>query len=257
MLDKITKGAISPRHATADMAAYRAFQTEFDQWIHSSKQKVSGLPETRVLVSGITDALNQTYALYQQIGVFDGEYGYHSLVLGNRVTKMLSAADAIVVSHPFSADGMSSHDKLKQADCFGKPIFVDCAFFGICANVDFDFASYNNIHSVCFSLSKTFGTGHRRIGMLYTRDRYAASVYDEWSYPLIASAEHHYRLLKTIGPDDTFERLRSAQESICVQLNVEPSDTVIFGIDRSNLYPEYKRGQVGRLCISQLLQDGQ
>ena len=58
-------------------------------------------------VSGVTDALNQLYGLYNKIGIFDGEYLYHQNVLGEKATTNLQEADCIVVSHPFSADGKS------------------------------------------------------------------------------------------------------------------------------------------------------
>lgn len=238
-----------------DLAAYDRFKSAFHKWIISSKLGVKGLPGQRVLVSGMTDAFNQTYALYDNIGVFDGEYGYHQLAIGDRVTTDLSAADAIILSHPFSADGMSSHDKLKIADSFNKPIFVDCAFLGICDNVSFDLTPYKNIRTVGFSLSKTFGSGRRRIGMLYTSDHYPALVYEKWSYPFVAGAEHHYDLISKIGPDHMFEKYRPHQLAICADLGLEPSDTVIFGIDRHGNYPDYQRGQVNRVCISLALRN--
>jgi hypothetical protein len=229
---------------------YEKFKQAFDQWIRSSKLNVRGLPAQSTIVSGLTDAFNQTYALYHKIGIFEGEYGYHRLAMGERVTTDLSTADVIIISHPFSADGFSSHDKLAHADSFGKPIFVDCAFLGICDNVSFDLSAYKHIHSVGFSLSKTFGSGKRRVGMLYTKDCYPSLIYDPWKYQLVSSAEHHYDLITQIGPDQMFDLYRPHQLEICNDLGLEPSDTVIFGLDRQGRYPEYKRGNVDRICIS-------
>ena len=56
---------------------HKTFINVFDNWIHSSQQIVTGLPTNKYIVSGITDAFNQTYGLYNKIGVFPGEYGYH------------------------------------------------------------------------------------------------------------------------------------------------------------------------------------
>jgi hypothetical protein len=255
-LTHLSNMAIPPRREEVDMAAFQLFNVEFHNWIHSSRQKVKGLPLTRMIVSGITDALNQTYALYNRIGIFDGEYGYHLNVLRNRITYDLNTADVIIVSHPFSADGMSSHDRLAMADVFNKPIFVDCAFFGICGYQDFDFTPYKNIHSVCFSLSKSFGTGLHRVGMLYTKDRYAAATYNDWSYPLVAEAEHHYGRLYKQSPDFMYDHFKEQQKAICAELKILPSDTVIFGIDIHNRFGErFKRGGYSRICISRLFTD--
>lgn len=236
-------------------AAYDKFYNQFHNWIHTSKQVVAGLPGPGYIVNGITEALDQTYALYNKIGIFDGEYGYHELALPqDRLTYNLEEADCIVVSHPFSANGMSSHEKLKYADTFNKPIFVDCAFFGICLNQSFDFTLYKNIHSVAFSLSKVFGTGWHRVGMLYTKDLYPVTVTDHWNYQQLATAEKHYDLLHKIGPDDVPEYYRSSQIKICERNKLTPSDTIIFGIDYDNIYGRnFERGDSNRICISMIL----
>lgn len=237
-------------HGVWDKKPYEMFQQKLDEWIHSSKQQVKGLPEMKYIVSGITDAFNQTYSLYNKIGVFDGEYGYHEKVFPDRVTKNLSEADVIIISHPFSGDGECSHSKIAKADKLSKPIFIDCAFFGICSDINFDFSQYNNIHSVCFSLSKTFGTGRQRVGMLYTKDDYPLRVYSDWGYPLFSSAIFHYDLIDTMTPDDMFLKYRQQQLEVCDRLSLIPSSTVIFGLDYFDRYNDFKRGDTNRVCIS-------
>ena len=233
-----------------DVNAYSKFHTKFNKWIHSSSQIVTGLPEKSYIVSGITDAFNQTYSLYNKIGIYNGEYGYHEKAFPNRITYNLEEADVIIISHPFSADGMCSHHKIEQADKLGIPIFIDCAFFGICAGINFDFSKYKNVRSVCFSLSKTFGTGWQRVGLLYTKDPYPVSVYADWQYPFTASALYHYDLIDKIGPDDMYKKYRLQQEEICGIMSVIPSSTVIFGLDYNRRFNEFRRGNVNRLCIS-------
>lgn len=251
--DKITNAAIAIEPESVDISQFIKFKEKFNKWIHSSTQLVKGLPKSYYIVSGVTDAFNQMYGMYNKIGVFEGEYGYHSLVIKNRVTFNLDDADAIVVSHPFSADGMSSHEKIKIADSYNKPIFVDCAFFGVCHDINFDFSSYKNIHSVCFSLSKSFGTGLHRVGLLYTVDPYPVTVYSQWHYPLVVCAEHHYTLLDTISPDSMIKKYKDAQLAVCKEFNLIPSNTILFGLDYSEKYVSFKRGPVNRLCISYLL----
>ena len=239
-----------------DTQEYYKFHKNLHDWIHSSNQTVAGLPGPGYIVNGVTEALDQTYVLYNKIGIFEGEYGYHELALpAERLTYDLQDADCIVVSHPFSADGMSSHDKLAYADTFNKPIFVDCAFFGICMNQTFDFTKYKNIHSVAFSLSKTFGTGWYRVGMLYTKDLYPVIVTKIWNYEQMATAEKHKDLITKIGPDDIPQYYRDSQLKICKRNNLTPSDTVIFGIDYENAYGKnFERGDSNRICISKILE---
>lgn len=230
------------------------FQREFHKWVHTSTQEVKGLPKQHYIVSGVTDAFNQLYGLYHKIGIFDGEYGYHKMVLGNRVTTDLREADCVIISHPFSGDGKCAHDKIKEANSYGVPIFIDCALFGICSGISFDFKPYKNVRSVCFSLSKVFGTGLRRVGLLYTKDKFPCTVYNTWSYPLVACAEHHYKLIHTIGPDEMPKRYKSAQNRICRRLGLIPSPTVIFGLDYSQRYERFKRGNTNRVCITKHLE---
>ena len=247
-------GAAKPINLQAvDLTKYRNFKDKFHHWIHSSAQMVAGLPKDCYLVSGLTDAFNQTYSMYRKIGIFDGEYGYHQLTKPNRVTTDLTQADVIIISHPFSADGMSAHDKLAIADSYNKPIFVDCAFFGSCKDINFDFTSYKNIHSVCFSLSKTFGTGRHRVGLLYTTANYPVCVYEKWHYPFVAGAEYHYQLIDQSTPDSLVARYGSIQQEICNKLEVVPSNTVLFGLDYNNRFDQFQRGNVNRLCISALI----
>ena len=237
-------------HGSWDIKPFKEFHGKFEKWIHSSKQIVSGLPGRSYIVSGITDALDQTYSLYNKIGIFNGEYGYHEKVFPKRITYNLEDADVIIISHQFSADGECSHQRIAEADRLGIPIFIDCAFFGICKNINFDFSKYKNVQSVCFSLSKTFGTGWQRVGLLYTKDPYPVTIYSDWGYPLTASAIWHYDLIKEIGPDDICEKYGLQQEHICGTMDIIPSSTVIFGLDYTDRFNEFRRGYVNRLCIS-------
>jgi len=242
-------------HRDSTLEGYNNFIMKFDQWIKSSQNLVAGLPKNFYITSGITDALNQTYALYDKIGIFEGEYGYHNLVAKDKIVYDFSKADLIIVSHPFSANGMCSKEKLEYVNSFGKPIFVDCAFFGICSSdINFDFTCYNNIESVAFSLSKAFGTGWHRVGLLYTKNkRYPSALYKDWHYDLISSAEAHFDVIDNLTPNSTFAKYRNLQIEICKELNLVPSDTVIFGLDYTDRYNEFKRGDVNRVCISNLI----
>lgn len=238
-----------------DLKSYYEFIKSYENWIYSTNQPVGGLPGKPFIVSGITDAFNQLYSLYKTIGIFDGEYGYHKLVLNDRVTTDLEKADCIVISHPFSANGMGAHEKINIADSYQKPIFIDCAFFGVCHNINFDFSKYKNIHSVCFSLSKTFGTGFNRVGLLYTKDKFPVTIYNKWNYPLISNTKQHKMLIEQRSPDWAFNTFKQKQLEICKELNITPSNTILFGYTSSPKYNNFKRGYTNRICISSLLNE--
>jgi hypothetical protein len=251
-LTKIYKTAVGIGYDWKDPGCGIVFKQKYHEWIHSSVQIVAGLPDSCLLTIGITDAFNQTYSLYNKIGVFPGEYGYHEMVFPDRVTTNLVEADVIIVSHPFSADGMSSHDKIEIADKLNKPIFIDCAFFGVCSGINFDFLKYENVHSVAFSLSKTFGTGRQRVGLLYTNDIYPGHVCEQKEYIFDLSAKYHLSLLDKTSPDEMPNRFKQQQVEICKELNVQPSDTVLFGLDYTDKFNFYKRHNVNRLCLTDL-----
>jgi hypothetical protein len=236
---------------------YDGFLNKFDKWVHSSNKNVKGLPSNKYLTTGITDVFDKTYIKYNKIGIFPGEYRYHQMVLEeytaeSRITYNLAEADIIIVSHPFSADGLSSEKKLQLADSYNKPILVDCAYFGVCSNVSFDFTPYKNITSVAFSLSKTFGTGNLRIGLLYTNDFYPYAIWDEWGYRLHSNIHHHYNLIDKIGPDDLAKQFKKQQLDLCNKYELQPSDTVMFGLDNSDRYINYRRHDLNRICLSSL-----
>lgn len=244
-------------HKNTTLDSYKKFVDKFKDWIYSTENKIDGLPSNYYITSGVTDALNQTYGLYNKIGVFEGEYGYHELVAKNKLVYDFDEADVIILSHPFSANGMCNKEKLEYANSFNKPIFVDCAFFGICSSdISFDFTQYKNIESVSFSLSKTFGTGWHRVGLLFTENKnYPAALYTGWYYDFISSAEAHYDIIDNLTPNCTYKKYKGLQVEICKELELTPSDTVIFGLDYTNKYNEFKRGDVNRVCISNLIRE--
>ena len=66
-------------------------------------------------------------------------------------------------------------------------------------------------------------------------------------------AEHHYKLIDTLSPDAMVEKYGDIQKTICKELNIIPSDTILFGLDTSVEYSKFKRGETNRLCISNLI----
>jgi hypothetical protein len=61
-------------------------------------------------------------------------------------------------------------------------------------------------------------------------------------------------MIKDFSPDYIVEKYKNKQLKFCNHLGIEPSNTVLFGIDRSNKYPEYNRGGItNRLSLHKYL----
>jgi len=69
-------------------------------------------------------------------------------------------------------------------------------------------------------------------------------VYDKINYNNRIGAKLGLALLKTFSPDYVYDKYVDQQKTICDKLNIEPSNTVIFGLDHKNQYLEYNRGTV-------------
>ena len=84
----------------------------------------------------------------------------------------LAKNDAVVISFPF-ADTGGEHPKMKeildQCELLGIPVLLDCAYFGICQNIEFDL-THPAITDLTFSLSKFLPVAHLRIGMRLTKE---------------------------------------------------------------------------------------
>lgn len=238
----------------------RKFCKNYLEWILSTKNNsITGLINFQhsVFSNGTSQSFDMFYIKNKnrRFRCFRGEYIYHQLAWRNNWTDWLfidqaplSENDAVVISLPFSDTG-NEHPEMNQLlqECnkLKIPVLVDCAYFGICSNINFNF---NNtcITDIVFSLSKTFPVAHARIGMRLTKvdDDDLLFVYDKINYNNRLSAKLGLDLFTQYGPDYIYNKYFVKQQKMCTQLNVEPSNTVIFGIDKQELYPEYNRGNL-------------
>ncbi len=229
------------------------FKDTYHQWILSNKLfPIVGLNNFRYryITNGITEAFTDFYdrpVLY----VFENEYNYHK-ELGQRTVKSIEEVpnySRLVVSYPFSGTGNVREDWNDIIDYCNKmhiEIFIDCCFFGI-SKVDRLNLNHDCITHVAFSLSKTFATGGIRTGVLYKRHKTTTpvTIANDHHYVQLAGCHLHYHLINNIKPEFIYNKYRDKQISLCKELNMIPSDTVIFGIDENK----------GRQCISYGLQE--
>jgi hypothetical protein len=234
------------------------FCETYSQWILKSKNNtVSGLENFKYPV--YSNGTSQTFDMFyiknhkKRFRCFKGEYIYHQLAWRNNWSDWkfiedddLRPGDAVIISLPFSDTGnahIETNRVLKICDFLNIPVLIDCVFFGCCSNVIFDF-NHDCITDVVFSLSKTFPVAHARIGMRFTRtdDDDLMSVYHKINYNNRLSAKLGLELIKKFTPDHIYNKYVIQQLELCKNLNVVPSNTVLFGLDHNNLYPEYNRG---------------
>lgn len=242
-----------------------AFTEKYDSWIHSSEKfKISGL-ETfphRLVTNGITEAFGDIYELYDSIQVMRGEYTYHR-DLGHVVLddyKDIEEHSALIISYPFSATG-NVHPEWDKiiAVCNERDIdvFIDCCLFGV-SEVDTLNLHHDCITHVAFSFSKTFGTGGLRTGMLYKKniDNTTVEMINSHFYTQMAGMRLHYELMQKFTPDYMCDKYRDKQVELANSLDIEPSDTVIFGISTDKKYDQFERdAYINRLCLSYALQE--
>jgi hypothetical protein len=158
----------------------------------------------------------------------------------------LHKADAVVISLPFADTGDKHnkyHDLMRECSALGVPVLVDCAYYGACRHIHIDLA-YPCITDVTFSLSKTFPVAYARIGMRYTKvdDDDTMFVYHKISYNNKIGALIGLEYFKTFTPDYIPNKYLDKQADFCNTLAIEPSKTVLFGIDYLKQYNQYNRG---------------
>lgn len=245
------------------------FLSKYRNWIQSTKNNtVKGLNEFpyACFTNGTTETFDKFYAKHstRRFRFFKGEFVYHRLSCRNNYydwayieDDKLDKNDVVIVSLPFSDTG-NKHEKLdyilRDCSALDIPVLLDCAYFGVCSGLNFDF-THDCIQTITFSLSKTFYSAYLRIGMRLTKedDDDPLFVTNKMGYVNRASAYLGLTLLDNFGPDYIFNKFRQRQLVYCNTLDVEPSNCVLFGIgDRR--WNEYNRNrETNRLSFHKFL----
>lgn len=245
------------------------FCEEYIKWIKSTKYNtIKGIDDFKFACysNGTTEAFDKFYVknAKRRFRCFKGEYIYHRLSWRNGYPNWayieddaLDSNDAVVISLPFSDTGNEHSDMkrvLNECDKLGIPVLVDCAYFGICRNIDFDF-THPCITDITFSLSKTFPVAHLRIGMRLTRvdDDDPMFVYNKSGYVNRLGGCIGIAYIQKFTPEYIVDTYESKQQEFCTALNAEVSNTVLFGIGGQE-WDEYNRGgPTNRLSLHKFL----
>ncbi len=255
-----------------DNTIHLKFLDEYKNWILDSKNNsLKNLDQFPVACYslGTSESFDKFYLKNSQrrFRCFRGEYMYHAASWRNYFPNWsyiedqpLDKNDAVVISMPFSDTGnihINMQETLDQCTHLGIPVLVDCAFYGLCQGIEFDFAQ-ECITDITFSLSKTFPVSHLRIGMRLTRkdDDDSLLVHHKTIYVNRLGAGVGLDLIRKYSSDYNYNTWGNTQKLFCDQLGVATSNTVIFGIDHGN-YPQYSRGTgTNRLCFARYISHG-
>ena len=253
-----------------DRTIHEKFVVKYREWILSSTiNRVIGLENFPIAAysNGATEAFDKFYLKNhtRRFRCFRGEYMYHQASWRNYCPSWqflddgpILEGDAVVISLPFSDLGCE-HPQMQATlnACYklGVPVLVDCAYFGICNDITFDF-THPAITDLTFSLSKFLPVAHLRIGIRFTRtdDDDSLLISHKTQYINRTGAAVGLKIFDNYTPDDIYNRYSIAQLNLCNQLKVTPSKCVIFGIDNNDIYPQYNRGYISnRLCLSKYI----
>jgi hypothetical protein len=233
-----------------------SFCKKYLEWIKSTKlNTITGLENFSYAAysNGTTEAFDKFYMKNnkRRFRCFKGEYVYHQIAWRNWDWKFLEddtleKDDAVVISLPFSDTGnehLQMQQVLQTCTDLNIPVLIDCVYFGVCSNINFDF-NHKCITDITFSLSKIFPIAYARVGMRLTKidDDDALLMLHKIGYTNRIGAALGMQLMDEYSPDYIVNKYLQKQIEMCKDLDITPSNTVLFGIDTTNKYPEYNRG---------------
>jgi len=248
------------------------FCNKYTKWITSTKlNSYKGLDSFQyaTYANATSESFDKFYMRNntRRFRCFKGEYMYHQLAWRNSWPDWqyielddLKENDAVVISYPFSDTGKKHPQQdtvLERCTELGIPVLLDCVFAGVARDLEFDF-TYPCITDITFSLSKIFPVAYARIGMRLTRedDDDTLFVYQKIAYHNRIGAALGLHFIEHFDVDYVSEKYYPEQIKLCKQLNVEPSNTVFFGLG-GNEWKQYNRGgQTNRLSFHKIIHNG-
>lgn len=237
-------------------------------WLENSTHKtLTGLDN--FIYSDYTQGTSQTFDHFllkhhnREVVVFPGEFQYHQCAGRHlKFSDVITEKSALIISVPFSDLGKvhpKLFDTLHQCNNLGVPVCIDLAYWGISKNVELDLNKFPCITEMTSSLSKPFFTlEQHRVGIRFCRD-YAndgISMINEVGMSNAYSMSLGVHYMEKFDCDYMWNTFKDSYYLTCSELDLTPTDTVIFGIGGTE-YQQYNRGipENNRVCISHNLRD--
>lgn len=215
-----------------------SYLERYRAWIGQSKlNHFTGLESFKRidLINGTTQSFDEAYHRHanRRLRIFRGEYGYHKRVCPQFVfieDAPLERNDYAIVSVPFCSTG-KVHEGLatllSQAESLGVPVLIDCAYYGTCYGLSFNF-NHPAIESVSFSLTKGLGLGRIRSGIRFSnlKDHFPICQQNDFDHSIQGAAQIGLYMMNQFDPDFIPLKYRDMQQSLCHELGLEASPCV-------------------------------
>ena len=248
------------------------FTDDYYVWINNSKfNQLNNLDKFPIhaFSNGTTESFDKFYLKNstRRFRCFRGEYMYHGASWKINCPRWkylddepVDGNDAVVISLPFSDTG-NIHERTQEildiCSRLGVPVLIDCAFIGISSNIIFNF-DQPCITDIVFSLSKSFPLGHLRIGMRLTRydDDDSLLIHKKTNYTNRLGAFVGSEMMLKYSVDYNVNRWKEKQLEFCRQLEVIPSNSIIFGLGDERFKVYNRGGLANRLNFAEYLYQG-
>ena len=243
----------------------------FGRWIRSSELNVlKGLDAFPHVTQ--TNGTSEAFSMFMQrhnnkhFKFFKGDFMMHKVASNNMNVKwdwifnysQIKKGDAVIISCPFSDTGNAIEDMqqiLEWCSHNEVPVLIDMAYFGMCYGISINL-DQPCVEEVTFSLGKTFPMIGARAGIRLQRT--------EIDDPVLFANQHG--IVNNFGamigeyamtcwsPDFIANKYMKAQLIVCNQLELKPTNCVIFAMSNHDDHNQFNRGNdLTRLCISKLL----
>lgn len=242
---------------TQNTSITEIFLNNYVNWLSSSKlNSIIGFEKFpyKTYANGTTEVFDKWYIRnrHRRLRMFRGEYMYHFATYRNLDMSFkwledgpLDSNDHVIISVPFADSGNIRHETLSvlnSAALLNVPVLIDAAYLGITHKFKFDY-SHPAIDTIALSLSKTFPVAHLRIGMRLMRDDFddGLDIYHKTNYQNRWGAVIGNSLITNYSIDYNAECYEHWQRYKCLEMNLEQSHTILFGLGGSE-YKQYNRG---------------
>ena len=247
------------------------FIETFSRWIRKSKLNVlKGLDAFPHVTQ--TNGTSEAFSMFMQrhskknFKFFRGDFMMHKVASNHLKANwewifnygQIKKGDAVIISCPFSDTGGIKEDMHQLLDWCSQnevPVLIDMAYFGMCygINVNLD---YPCVEEVTFSLGKSFPMIGARAGIRLQREEIDDAVLIANQHGIVNNfgAMMGEYAMSCWGPDFIANKYMKAQLIVCNQLELKPTNCIIFALSNHEEHWKFNRGNdLTRLCISKLL----